>query len=69
MTRDYLIMLTLSLAVLAISIASLAYVAVVQPDYLRADRDGVPFYTPQVINPETGEPVPMGELIRHYKGE
>lgn len=69
MSKDYLIMLILSLAVLGISIASLAYIAVVQPDYLRADRDGVPFYTPQVINPETGEPVEMGELIRHYKGE
>lgn len=69
MSRDYLLMLTLSLAVLGLSIASLAYIAVVQPDYLRADRDGVPFYTPQVINPETGEPVEMGELIRHYKGE
>lgn len=69
MSKDYLIMLTLSLTVLGISIVSLAYIAVVQPDYLRADRDGVPFYTPQVINPETGEPVEMGELIRHYKGE
>ncbi len=69
MTKGYIAMLVLSIGVMGISIASLAYIVVVQPDYLRSDRDGVPFYTPQVINPEGGEPLSMGELIRHYKGE
>ncbi|WP_275099079.1 hypothetical protein [Sedimenticola hydrogenitrophicus] len=69
MSRDFLIMSGLALTVLGISIASLVYISVVQPDYLRSDRDGVPFYTPPVINPDGGEPVEMGELIRHYKGE
>ncbi len=69
MTKGYIAMLGLSIGVMGISIASLAYIAAAQPDYLRSDRDGVPFYTPQVINPEGGEPLSMGELIRHYKGE
>jgi len=69
MTKGYIVMLTLSIGVIGISIASLAYIVTAQPDYLRSDRDGVPFYTPQVINPDGGEPLDMGELIRHYKGE
>ncbi len=69
MRRGYILMMTLSLAVTGLSIASLAYIVTAQPDYLRSDRDGVPFYTPKVINPEGGEPLSMGELIRHYKGE
>lgn len=69
MRRGYILMLTLSLAVTGLSVASLAYIVTAEPDYLRSDRDGVPFYTPKVINPEGGEPLSMGELIRHFKGE
>ncbi|MCW8946661.1 MAG: hypothetical protein OQK80_04260 [Sedimenticola sp.] len=69
MTRDYIIMLAFSILVGVISIVSFSYIAIAQPDYLRSDRDGVPFFTPQVVNPEGGEPLDMGELIRHYKGE
>ena len=69
MSKDSLQMLTLSIVVTAISIAGLSYITMAPPDYLRADRDGVPFYTPQVQHPDGGEPVSMGELIRHYKGE
>lgn len=69
MTKGYIFMLGLSISVIGVSIASLAYIVSAQPDYLRSDRDGVPFYTPKVINPEGGEPLSMGELIRHYKGE
>ena len=36
---------------------------------LQMTRDGVPFFTPPVAHPETGEPLDLGELIRHYKGE
>ncbi|AKH19070.1 hypothetical protein [Sedimenticola thiotaurini] len=69
MSKGYILMLTLSLAVTGVSVASLGYIISAQPDYLHSDRDGVPFYTPKVINPEGGEPLSMGELIRHFKGE
>lgn len=69
MTKGYIAMLALSIGVIGVSIGSFTYILIEQPDYLRSDRDGVPFYTPQVINPEGGEPLSMGELIRHYKGE
>ncbi|MFK5913704.1 MAG: hypothetical protein QM484_04945 [Woeseiaceae bacterium] len=69
MSKGYLGMLTLSITVLIISVASLSYILIEKPAYLNADRDGVPFYTPDVINPDNGKAVSLGELIRHYKGE
>ena len=68
MTKGFFTMLTLSLTIAVISVGTLAYILIEQPEYLRADRDGVPFYTPQVQHPDGGEPLNMGELIRHYKG-
>lgn len=69
MSKGYFAMLTISVSVTLLSIASLGYILIEKPDYLRADRDGVPFYTPEVIHPESGEAVNLGELIRHFKGE
>ncbi|PLY12658.1 MAG: hypothetical protein C0631_16390 [Sedimenticola sp.] len=69
MTKGFWGMLTLSATVTVVSIIGLIYIMVAQPEYLRSDRDGVPFYTPMVENPEGGEAIKLGDLIRHYKGE
>lgn len=58
-----------SLLVAAISFASIIYIYVAQPDYLRVSRDGTPFLTPPIIHPDSGEAIQIDELIRHYKGE
>lgn len=63
LTKAYVI------AVTAISVASLAYVYVSPPQSLTTDRDGVPHFTPPVAHPETGKAVPLGDLIRHYRGD
>ena len=55
--------------VVALSLAALVYVYAFPPPSLEMTRDGVPFFTPPVAHPETGEPLDLGELIRHYKGE
>jgi len=52
-----------------LSLASLAYVYVFPPPSMRVTRDGVPYFTPPVLHPETGKPLDLGELVRHYKGE
>ena len=57
------------LIVVVVSLLALVYVYALPPPSLGKTRDGVPFFTPQVANPETGEPLDLGELIRHYKGE
>ncbi len=48
---------------------SLIYVYTTPPETLRVTRDGIPFFTPPVAHPETGEPLDLGELVRHFKGE
>ncbi|TCS60605.1 hypothetical protein [Varunaivibrio sulfuroxidans] len=55
-------------AALVITVVGLAAMFIAPPKSLRADRDGVPYFTPDVLNPATGTAVPMGALIRHYKG-
>ncbi len=56
-----------SIIAAVITIGSIVYVSVMQPDYLRKSREGTPFFTPQVVNPDTGEATDLDELIRHYK--
>jgi hypothetical protein len=62
-------MAVLSSLVLVMTVIGIGYIVVAQPDYLRKDRDGVPYFTPAVENPLSGEAVDMGTLIRHYRGE
>lgn len=57
------------LVIVAVSLAALIYVYASPPPSLQMTRDGVPFFTPSVAHPETGEPLDLGELIRNYKGE
>lgn len=57
-----------ALLVTALSVASLSYVAIAQPESLRRTRAGVPYFTPPVEHPETGEAIPLDVLIDHYKG-
>ena len=61
--RGYVFLIT------AISLVTLVYVYAYPPQSLQSTRDGVPFFTPPVSHPETGEPLDLGDLIRHYKGE
>lgn len=52
-----------------LTVVGIGYIFVVQPDYLRRNSEGVPYFTPRVEHPETGEGIDMGTLIRHYRGE
>ena len=56
-----------SILVATVSVLSLAYVIIAQPEYLRVSREGVPFFTPPVVHPETGEALEMDTLVEHYK--
>ncbi|MEW6133685.1 MAG: hypothetical protein AB1591_11065 [Pseudomonadota bacterium] len=38
------------------------------PASLKLTRDGVPHFTPPVIDPVTGQTIPVETLVRHYKG-
>jgi hypothetical protein len=38
------------------------------PASMKVTKDGVPYFTPPVINPITGKPLPVETLVRHHKG-
>lgn len=50
------------------SLAGLVHVYGAPPPSLRVTRDGVPHFMPPVAHPQTGAPLDVGMLIRHYKG-
>ncbi len=62
-TQGYMI------AVAIISIVSLIYVYSFPPASMLTTRDGAPHFSPRVAHPETGEPLALEELIRHYRGD
>jgi hypothetical protein len=69
MSKGELQMAIFSILVTLMTVLGSAYIFIAQPAYLRSDRDGVPYFTPEVENPMTNTPVDMGTLIRHYRGE
>jgi hypothetical protein len=62
-------MMIYSILVGLIGFGGLVYILVTQPSYLHASRNGVPYFTPEVINPQGGKPLDLNMLVRHYKGQ
>lgn len=54
-------------AVALVSIAAVVHVAIQPLDEVARTRQGTPFFTPPVLNPDTGEPIEMDALVEHYK--
>ena len=52
----------------AVTIGGLAWMLVAPPPGLKATRDGVPYLTPPVLHPVTGEVLQAETLVRHYRG-
>lgn len=63
-----LLMRAFVILVASLSVGGLVYIYADPPASMRVSRDGVPHFTPPVINPETGQPIAVGTLVRHYKG-
>ncbi len=57
------------LAVASISIISLAYVYLFPPPSMFTTRENVPHFSPKIAHPETGKPIALDTLIRHYRGD
>lgn len=69
MSKGQLQMMIYSTLIGLISFAGLIYIFVAQPTYLHATRDGVPYFSPPVVNPEGGKPLKLEDLARNYKGQ
>jgi len=52
-----------------LTVFSFAYIILAKPESLRVSRDGVPFFTPKVINPDDGKSISVDELIQHFKND
>lgn len=52
-----------------VSLGALVYVYAFPPESMKVSREGVPLLTPKVLHPETGEPLDINDLVRHYKGD
>ena len=60
--------LTVFSVVVAVASAVCAVYVLIQPaERFAKSREGTPFFTPPVIDPDTGESLDLDELIRHYK--
>ena len=62
-------MLLLSALAALLTVAALAYIFCAPPAYLRASREGVPYFTPPVVSPVDGKPLDLNMLARHYQGK
>lgn len=56
-----------SAAVGLVSVLAVAHVFVQPTGDLARSRAGTPFFTPPVLNPDTGEAIELDVLIEHYK--
>ena len=57
------------IVVCVLSVATLFYVFIVPMPSMHTSRDGIPHFTPNVINPVTGETIRIKILVQHFKGE
>jgi hypothetical protein len=54
---------------LVVTVAGLSAMLIWPPASARTDRNGVAYFTPQVIDPATGKAVDLSVLVRHYRGD
>lgn len=55
-------------ASVAAVLGGLTFVYVWPPEGMRVTREGVPYLSPPVAHPLTGEAIPLEVLAKHYKG-
>jgi hypothetical protein len=51
------------------SVGGLVWMTVAPPPGMKWTKDGVPYLTPPVRHPISGEAIPVETLVRHYRGE
>ena len=57
------------LIVAVVSLVGLVFVYVQPPQSMLKTRDGIAHFTPEVVHPDTGKPISLNELARHYRGD
>ncbi len=69
MSSAKLQMVVFSVLSALVSAGGLAYIFIERPTYLHATAQGVPYYTPPVLNPLNGQPLDLDTLVRHFEAQ
>ena len=54
---------------LVVTVVGLSAMLIWPPLSTHMDRNGVRYFTPQVIDPVTGKAIDLSVLVRHYRGD
>ncbi len=65
--RKQLQLTVFAAAIAIVSVASIVHIATQPLDERARTRQGTPFFTPPVLNPDTGEAIELDTLVEHYK--
>lgn len=68
MWQRWLLRLLVALSAIA-SLGGFIWMTIAPPPGMKVTKDGVPYLTPPVVNPVSGESIAVETLVRHYKGE
>lgn len=52
-----------------VSLGVIVYTSVVDMPSMHVNKDGLPHLSPPVINPDTGESIELGVLVRNFTGD
>ena len=50
------------------TVVTFFYMFTKTPESLKTSKNGVPFFTPDAIHPESGEILSIETLVKHFKG-
>ena len=52
-----------------VSLGVIVYTSVADMPSMQVSKDGLPHMSPPVINPDTGEKIDLGVLVRNFTGD
>jgi len=61
-------LLVISILIIIMTVVIFFYMFAKTPESLKTSRNGVPFFSPAAIHPESGETLSIETLVKHFKG-
>jgi len=61
-------LLAISILITIMTVIIFIYMFTKAPESLKTSKNGVPFFTPDAIHPESGEIISIEKLVKHFKG-
>lgn len=61
-------LLVISILLIIMTVVTFFFMFAKTPESLKISKNGVPFFTPDAIHPESGEILSIETLVKHFKG-